>query len=448
MGTTFGYARAIDDAYIGYRIDGEGPIDIVQQPDWPGNIDQEWDEEWNAEWLSALGSLGRVIMHDHRGVGLSSRNVALPTLETRVADLFSVLDAVRAEDPVMVGYLSTGAVNALACASRPGFARALVWVDPAPRYARAIDYPWGRSAQDLEDEIDRIAGWGTEDYASWFWKDQAETGFAFEADDAVAWLSKASRNACTPDVAAELARIWYDTDVRGALPSVRTPTLLIAHEEAETLAQAEMVAELIGSAELLVMPSTRWTSEEHGYALDAIRRFIGVARPPVELDAILATVLFTDIVDSTPKQASLGDAGWKDLIERHHAIVRDCLARWHGTENDTAGDGFYATFEGPARAIRCAQEIGDRVQTLGIEIRAGVHTGECELIDGKVGGLAVTIGARIASSAGASEVLVSQTVKDLVAGSGLSFDDVGERALKGVPGLWRIYRVGGMTPTR
>jgi class 3 adenylate cyclase len=443
MGTTFGYARAVDDAYIAYRIDGDGPIDIVQQPDWPGNIDQEWNEDWSASWLNALGSLGRVIMHDHRGVGLSSRNVALPTLETRVADLFSVLDEVHAVDPVMVGYLSTGAVNALACASRPGFARALVWLDPAPRYAQAADYPWGRSARDLQDEIERIAAWGTEDYASWFWKDQADTGFAFDAADAVAWLSEASRNACTPDVAAELARIWFDTDVRGALASVRTPTLLIAHDEPEALAQAKMVADLISSAELLVMPGSRWSADEHGYALDAIRRFIGVERPPTELDAILATVLFTDIVDSTPKQASLGDARWKDVIERHHAIVRDCLARWRGTENDTAGDGFYATFDGPARAIRCAQEIADRVQILGIQIRAGVHTGECKVIDGKCGGLTVTIGARVAAHAGPSMVMVSQTVKDLVAGSGLSFDDAGEHELKGVPDRWHLYRVTG-----
>jgi len=441
MGTSFGYARAADDAYIAYRTDGDGPIDVVQQPDWPGNIDQEWDEDWSTEWLRGLRSIGRVIMHDHRGVGLSSRNVALPTLETRVSDLFRVLDEVGARDPVMIGYLSTGAVNALACATRPGFARALVWIDPAPRYASAPDYPWGRSAADLEEEVARIEAWGTEGYASWFWKDQTETGSSFEPADAVTWLTKASRNACTPDVAAELARIWFDTDVRGALASVRTPTLLIAHDEPETLAQAEMVAELIDAAELVVLPGREWNPEVHAPVLDAIRRFVGVERPPIDLDAILATVLFTDIVDSTATQATLGDTGWKGLIQRHHAIVRECLARWHGTENDTAGDGFYATFEGPARAIRCAEEIADRVRPLGIRIRAGVHTGECALIDGKVGGLAVSIGARVASLAGPSEVLVSQTVKDLVAGSGLSFADAGEHELKGVPGRWQLYRV-------
>jgi class 3 adenylate cyclase len=441
MGTTFGYARTIDDAYIGYRIDGEGPVDIVHQPDWPGNIDFEWDEEWSATWFAGLGSMGRLIMHDHRGVGLSSRNVSLPTLEVRVSDLFGVLDGVGVQAPVMVGSLSTGAVNALACASRPGYARALVWLDPAPRYASAPDYPWGRTATDLAEELEKIATWGTESYATWFWQDQAETGFSFDAADAVAWLAKTSRNACTPDVARDLARIWFDTDVRGALPSVRTPTLLVAHDEKDSLGQARMVADLIGSAELVVLPRSTWTIDDQAPVLDAIRGFIGAERPRIELDAILRTVLFTDIVDSTARQASVGDHAWKELIGKHHGIVRDCLARWRGSENDTAGDGFYATFEGPARAIRCAQEITDRVRRLGIQIRAGVHTGECELIDGKVGGLAVSIGARVASLAAPSEVLVSQTVKDLVAGSGLSFDDAGAHELKGVPDRWQLYRV-------
>jgi class 3 adenylate cyclase len=174
---------------------------------------------------------------------------------------------------------------------------------------------------------------------------------------------------------------------------------------------------------------------------EELRRFAGVERKPVEFDTILSTVLFTDIVGSTAKQASLGDHGWKRLVERHHALVRDSLERWHGVENDTAGDGFYATFDGPARAIRCAKEVAGRVRDLGIEIRAGVHTGECELIDDKIGGIAVSIGARVASSAGPSEVLISQTVKDLVAGSGLVFDDAGEHELKGVPDRWRLYRV-------
>jgi class 3 adenylate cyclase len=190
-----------------------------------------------------------------------------------------------------------------------------------------------------------------------------------------------------------------------------------------------------------VFPGDTYRVEDYPAYADAISAFVGVEGPHPELETVLATVMFTDIVDSTKTQARLGDHAWKALLERHHAVVRGALARWHGTESDTAGDGFYATFEGPARAIRCAQEIARDVRPLGLEIRAGVHTGECELIDGKYGGLAVTIGARISASAGASEVLISQTVKGLVAGSGLTFDDAGEHDLKGVPDRWHLYRV-------
>jgi class 3 adenylate cyclase len=195
------------------------------------------------------------------------------------------------------------------------------------------------------------------------------------------------------------------------------------------------------SRALAIMPGEAWTERELPAWLDEVRRFIGVERPTTGLDTILSSVLFTDLVDSTARQASLGDRAWKDLIERHHGLVRASLERWRGLEIDTAGDGFYATFDGPARAVRCAQEIVERVRTLGIELRAGVHTGECHVIDGKIGGVAVTIGARIMATSGASEIRVSQTVRDLVAGSGLSFEDAGEHELKGVPERWRLYRV-------
>jgi class 3 adenylate cyclase len=197
------------------------------------------------------------------------------------------------------------------------------------------------------------------------------------------------------------------------------------------------------AAEIRVMPGKAWAVEEQRAWIDEIRRFVGEELPTPALDTVLSTVLFTDIVDSTARQVALGDHAWKDLIEHHHSIVRDALGRWQGTENDTAGDGFYATFEGPARAIACALEVTKRVRDLGIEIRAGVHTGECEIVDGKHTGLAVSIGARVASTAGASQVMVSQTVKDLVAGSGFAFEDAGEHELKGVPDRWRLYRVAG-----
>jgi class 3 adenylate cyclase len=440
---TFGYARAEDGAYIGYRVDGDGPIDIVQQPDWPGNIDLEWEDPWSAAWLGELARMGRLITHDHRGVGVSSRNVDLPTLETRVADLLCVLDAVHAERPLMVGFLSTGAVHAMAAARRPDLARALVWLEPDARFAWAPDYPWGRRWEELDAELAHLATWGTEEYGRWFLEEEAATGNVMP-EHMARTIVRQGRNTCTPDVARELARIWYETDVRGVLPSVQTPTLLLVHQErTERVEAVRYIADLMPAAEVRTMPGGAWTIAEQPAWLDEIRRFIGEDLPRPSLDTILATVLFTDIVGSTEQQAELGDRRWKELVLAHHRVVREALDRWRGVEQDTAGDGFFATFDGPARAIRCAQEVIARVRDLGIEIRAGVHTGECELIDGKCGGLAVSIGARVATTAPPSSIIVSQTVKDLVAGSGLAFEDAGEHQLKGVPDRWRLYRVVG-----
>ena len=440
-GSEFGYARAADGAYIGYRVDGGGPIDIVHQPEWPGNIDMDWEDPWWAAWMGELGSIGRVISHDHRGVGVSSRNVPLPNLETRVSDQLCVLDKVEATRPLLVGFLSSGAVNVLAAATRPELARAIVWIAPLARFAWAPDYPWGSPWEELDEELAHLGSWGTREYAEWAWEHEKATGNEMP-ESMIESAIKQSRNACTPDVARELSRIWYDTDVRGVVSSVQTPTLLLAHEgRPDAVEQARYIADLMPNAEVVGVPGTAWSIEGQRPFLDEIRRFIGVERPTPSLDTVLSTVLFTDIVDSTSRQAALGDSRWKELVLAHHGIVREALQRWRGVENDTAGDGFYATFDGPARAIRCALEVTDRVRDLGIEVRAGVHTGECEVIEDKCGGITVSIGARVASNAGPSQVLVSQTVKDLVAGSGLTFDDAGEHELKGVPDRWRLYRV-------
>jgi class 3 adenylate cyclase len=441
-GSLFGYARPEDGVYIGYRLEGDGPIDIVHQPEWPGNIDLEREDPWWAAWLAELGTFGRLISHDHRGVGLSSRNIPLPALETRVSDLFRVLEAAGASNPVMIGYLSSGAVNVLAAAMRPTLARAIVWIDPSARYAWAEDYPWGHRAEELEVELDQLSGWGTPSYARSFYGSDRSGNVVDEAKvDALALLS---RNACTPDVARELTKMWWETDVRGVLGSVGTPTLLlIPGGSDDALARGEHIAALMPRADLRVMPPHPDLIEDQRPWLDEIRRFIGAERPTVGVNSVLATVLFTDIVGSTEHQAGIGDGAWKDLLGRHNAISRDSFRRWLGTERETTGDGFYATFEGPARAIRCAREIADQVRPLGIEIRAGVHTGECEAFEDRITGLAVSIGARVAAKARASEVLVSQTVKDLVAGSGLGFEDAGEHELKGVPDRWRLYRVVG-----
>jgi class 3 adenylate cyclase len=446
MPSQFGYARPEDGAYIAHRVDGSGPIDIVWQPDWPGHIDMDWQDPLTGSLLRELSSFARVITHDHRGVGLSSRNVDLPPLETRVFDLLAVLRATGVRRPVLVGVASSGAVNVLLAATHPKLPRALVWLEPLARYAWAPDYPWGTTQEERDLERQYLNLWGTDAYGKAYGEEQEAAGNPM-APEYTKHMTIQSRNACTPDVAALLDDMWYETDVRGVLDAVQTPTLLLVHEERKPdIEQTEYIASQMPAAELRRMPGLAWTAEEQPAWAEQIRDFVGIERPHPTFETVLSTVLFTDIVGSTERLAALGDRAWRDYVQRHHAIVREALKRWQGVENDTAGDGFYATFDGPARAIHCALDVAERVRDMGIEIRAGVHPGECERIGEKLGGLTVTIGSRIAARAGPSEVLVSQTVKDLVAGSGLVFESAGEHELKGVPDRWRLYRVvDGMT---
>ena len=433
------FAKTPDGAYLAYQTTGDGPIDLVWQLDWFGNVDVIWEERTFDDLFTAMARFSRLILHDRRGTGLSSRNVPAPSLETRVADLRCVLDAVGATRPVLGGMREGAAPNALLAATEPESVRSLVWYAPSARSVWTPDYPWGVKPEYVELDQRALEQWGTAAYGRAFIETEA-AGEHEIRDVEEAMIGLLSRHTTTPDVARELARIWYETDIRDVLRAVRVPTLLLGYEEDESsVDEAEYIASIMPEATLRVMPGRESTAEPSRTA-EAIREFLG-AEAPVDLDTVLSTILFTDIVGSTARQAALGDRDWKELIERHHEIVRRALTRWHGVEHDTAGDGFYATFEGPARAIRCGLEITERVRELGVEVRAGVHTGECEIVDGKHAGITVSIGARVASHAGASEVLVSQTVKDLVAGSGLAFDDAGEHELKGVPDRWRLYRV-------
>jgi class 3 adenylate cyclase len=436
------YARAPDGAYIAYQVVGDGPIDLSWQLEFFGNVDLIWEVPDLSSHLRRLSEFCRVIVHDRRGTGLSSRNVPAPNLETRVADLRAVLDTVGSERPVLGSAIEGGAPDVLFAATDPDRVRSIVWYGPAARIAWAPDYPWGLGPDYFERDQRSLEVWGTAAYGEAFAEMEATVGHVVGPEEHGV-RAMISRHTATPDVAQELSRVWYETDIRPLLPSVRAPALLISHDaEVRDVAEMEHVASLMPNATTLVIPGAAQV-DNYGPVTDAIRDFLGVAPAPTGLDTILSTVLFTDIIGSTERQAALGDRGWKQLVERHHATIRTALERWRGTENDTAGDGFYATFDGPARAIRCALEVADHVRDLGIEIRAGVHTGECEIIDGKSGGLTVTIGARIAALADGSQVLISQTVKDLVAGSGLSFRDAGEHTLKGVPEQWRLYEAVG-----
>jgi class 3 adenylate cyclase len=442
------YLERPDGVYIAYQVAGEGPVDIAWQVGDGTNLDVWWEFSWMRDWFEGLASLGRLILHDWRGFGLSSRNVPVPNLETRTDDLRALLDHVGSTDVVMGGWFETLAPGVLLAAGDPARVRALVWWNALPRTVWAPDYPWGVTPDDIPRDLEALTHWGTRrDGENW-----ADTIQSFSSDrpseEAINWWAKKSRNACTPDIALALERMWWQTDLRGVLPSVQAPALLMVGEgESDFQAVAEHTASLMPDARVESFPQRGWMTADtapeafHRPRLDAIARFVGLQPRPTVPDTILSTILFTDIVDSTSHQARLGDSEWKRVIEQHNRLVRQALSTWRGSENDTAGDSFYATFDGPARAIHCAREVTERVRELGIEVRAGVHTGECELVDGKCAGISVSTGARIAALAGGSQVLVSQTVKDLVAGSGFTFTDAGEHELKGVPQRYRVYAV-------
>jgi class 3 adenylate cyclase len=303
------------------------------------------------------------------------------------------------------------------------------------------DYPWGYRPEEIEAEQLLLELWGTPEYGRAFQADQAVRGNVYP-DSEVNFFAKSARHACTPDVAKELSRIWYETDVRSVLPAVQAPTLLIVHaEKGETVAEAEHIASRMLHAEVRKMPGAAWTVEEMPVWAEEVRAFLGVKAPTADLHRVLAAVLFTDIVGSTQRLTETGDAAWRSILARHDERARSEVSRYGGRYVGSTGDGLFATFNGPARAVTCALAIAQAVADLGIQIRSGVHTGEVELDGDDVRGIAVHIGARVAALAGPNDVLVSQTVKDLVAGSGLTFEDAGEHELKGVPDRWHLYRV-------
>jgi class 3 adenylate cyclase len=412
-----------------------------------GNVDLIWDEPDWGPFLAMVSDFARLIVHDRRSSGASTRNVPPPNLETRAADLLTVLDAIGSEAPVLGAGASTGAMHALFAATYPDRTSGLVWNYPRPRLAWAPDYPWGQPPDAFEAALAEARNWGTTEQAREQAQNRAAQRLGVPHDqrhtltvdgDVVRRYARVTRNTVSPDVAEALTRILWQTDVRDILSSVHTPTALIVGD-ADAQAdreEAEYVASLMPNARVHLLHGRSGLQIEAQMAI--VRELAGIERPTA-VSTVLATVLFTDIVDSTRKQAELGDRSWRKLVLSHHSAVRAALSHWGGTEHDTAGDGFFASFVGPARAIHCAHEIAARVASLGIETRAGVHIGECEVIDGKPGGLAVTIAARLLGTAGPREVVVSGTVKDLVAGSGFSFTDRGERELKGVPDVWRLY---------
>lgn len=436
------YARSGDVA-IAYQVVGAGPTDIVFVRAYASDLLSTWDQPLLVRHVLGLAEFARVLMIDKRGTGLSDRVREVQTLETRMDDLRAVMDDAGIERAVFFSGQSGSPLPILFAATYPERTHALLLLEPMVRGTWSPDYPWSPTEAEWRQRLAEIRdGWGTRDFFFRLlheWVPDAPEDPEFRD-----WFVEHLRRSLSPGAAVALFRATMESDVSGVLGVVRVPTLVV-HRESER-EPAEYFAERVAGCRLVSLPNLRgvytWVDDAtHELVMRSCSRFIAGLGREEERERILATILFTDIVGSTRRAADLGDASWGDLLARHHAVVRGFLARYRGEELDTAGDGFFAFFDGPGRAIACAREIRDGVRDLGLEIRVGVHTGECERLDGKLGGLAVSIGARVASEARPGEVLATGTVRDLVAGSGLVFEDRGEHELKGVPGSWRLYAV-------
>ncbi|HKZ19837.1 MAG TPA: adenylate/guanylate cyclase domain-containing protein [Acidimicrobiia bacterium] len=436
------YARGADGAHIAYQVLGDGPIDLVLVDQWFSHMDGQWDVAPAAEFRRRLASFSRLIMFDKRGIGLSDPVpiAQLPTLEEWIEDLRTVLDAVGSERAALIANLGGGLMSIVCAATYPDRISSLILADSFARIRQAPDYPEGEPDDVVEDRLARI---DTEHGRGLLVRLFAPS-LANDTRLLDAW-ARYERQSASPGTAVAMIRMLYGADVRSVLPVVRVPTLVIQHTDvrAHQPALGLYLAEHIPAAKLVKLPGPDnliWAGDPDAVIAE-IQEFITGTRPVIEPDRVLATVMFTDIVDSTARAARLGDRRWRALLDDHDRLIRAELARRGGREVKRTGDGFLMTFDGPARAVRAADAIRQAVAGLGMEVRAGVHTGEIELVDSDVAGVAVHIGARVAALAGAGEILASSTVRDLVAGSSITFLDRGSHVLKGVPGRWRLFAV-------
>jgi pimeloyl-ACP methyl ester carboxylesterase/class 3 adenylate cyclase len=425
------YAESGDVA-IAYQVVGDGPFDVIVVP---GSLS-------HVELRRRLASFARLIVFDKRGTGMSDPVAGAPSLETRMDDLRVVLDAAASPRAAVIGISEGAPMSILFAATYPERVAALVLLGSFARWMWAADYPWGFTKEQHRRELD-------DDLKMFDPRDEPIRAVAEQFGEEGGTLADYYRQSGSPGLAKAMYDMLEEIDVRGVLPAVQAPTLLIQGEfDHLPIAGARYIADRIPGAQLVELRGARHLpfGADFERACNEIAGFLngiwasgGWQRP--EPDTVLATVLFSDIVGSSEKASELGDRGWRELLERHHELVRRQLVRFRGKEVDTAGDGFFASFDGPARAIRCGCAIAGVMPELGLEVRVGLHTGECELLDGKVAGIAVHTGARVAANAQPGEVLVSGTVKDLVAGSGLAFEDRGQHELKGIPGEWQLFSV-------
>lgn len=422
---------------IAYQVIGDGNIDLVYVPDFVSNLACGWDYPLWREFYMRLSRSFRLILFDKRGTGISDHGGQFASLETRMEDLHAVLDAAGSANPVIFGAHEGGGMAVLFAATYPERTRALVLF-----HAEAHSDTAGSEAEMLQLASIRD-NWGTQEFADELLAEGCPSLAGDE--DSRRWFANSLRVGASPAVAYALNRAFFETDLSDVLPAVHVPSLLLYRSvmEAETM---QVAARLPKARTMRVSGTDYFGIFLSPDIVDEIEQFVGGEKAPDVPESVLAAVMFTDIVGSTERVAKVGDRAWRDLLAEHHAIVRRELSRFRGQERDTAGDGFFATFDGPARAIRAAEAIVAGVQTIGLEARIGIHVGECEIHDGKVAGLAVAIGARVAAKAGPSEVVVSQTVRDLVAGTGIEFTDRATHELKGIPGTWQLFALAPPEP--
>jgi pimeloyl-ACP methyl ester carboxylesterase len=450
-GTETRYALS-GDVHIAYQVTGEGPFDLVFVPGFVTHMELQWKMPGFGDFLNELGSVARLIRFDKRGTGMSDPVSGAPSLETRMDDVRAVMDAAGSRRAAFYGLSEGAAMTILFAATHPERVAALVVRSCSPRTMWAPDFPWGRSAEAYQAEMNHaLRVYADRDEAR-----EVVVGLGMQGEDEVEAYIDLLRYGASPGMLEALYRMNKEIDIRNVLSAVRVPALVMHGSEDQVVPVdvGRYTAQRLPTARFVELPGVGHLALGGSRAERIqveIERFLSEVWQTggweeAEPERMLATVLFTDIVESTAMAIELGDGRWRDLLERHNALVRRELLRFRGREVDSAGDGFLATFDGPARAIHCASAIVEGVRELGLTVRAGLHTGECEIADGKVAGIAVHTGARVAAHADEGEVLVSGTVKDLVAGSGIAFTDRGVHELKGIPGEWRLFGVGRDQP--
>jgi len=432
------YARS-GDIHIAYQVIGDGPIDLVYVPSWMSQVEVYWEEPRIARYFERLASFSRLIMFDRRGTGLSDPVQGTPTLEEQMDDVVAVLDAAGSKEASVFAWLEGGAMAALFAATHPGRTRGLVLYEAMPKMSWAPDYDWPPTREQREAAMEAFP-WGDGSRIIGLWPRAANDPKLME------WAGRLERLSASPGTARKLFMMNAEVDIRAVLPSISVPTLVVhrAQDRFVDVRHSRYLAEHIPGARYVELAGDEVFSFGSGQdsLVDEVEEFLTGTRRAPHPERVLATVMFSDIVGSTQRAAELGDRRWRDVLSSVEGTVKRELSAYRGRAVKSMGDGFLATFDGPARGIRCAVAIRDAVHDqFGLELRSGLHTGEIELIGSDVGGIAVHIGARVGASAGPGEVVVSGTVKDLVVGSGISFEDRGDHELRGVPGEWRLWAV-------